>query len=372
MKDDSPGSPTNDENRDGSTAQIVLPGDPFDATLAFFRERLRFRLDEIFPADRPRVAIVSRPGLVVRLDAEFEGAPGVVRIVGDSRSSGGANVVEAPNGTRIEWVERETSIFVPPLSPEFVVTRRGASPDGLQWNVGRAGMRYRDLLPSRLGGRFIASHIHIPGMGPVPDQPHYHDVQFQMIFCHRGSVRVAYEDQGEPFTMHAGDCVLQPPRIRHRVLESRDDLEVIEIACPADHVTYLDHAMTLPNAETNPEREWSGQRFLRHVAANATWEPYRVPGFSCRDTGMSAATRGLAACRVVRATSGVAALRSVATGELAFHFVRSGRLTLQCADREEPLGAGDAFTIPAGVRYEFAAISNELEWLEVTMPAVSS
>ncbi len=372
MIDDSSRSPPSKETRGVSTAQIVLPGEPFDATLAFFRDRLRFRLDEIFPADRPRVAVVSRPGLAVRLDAAFEGAPGVLRIVVDSRAGGGSNVVEAPNGTRIEWVERESSMFVPPLSPELVVTRHGASRDGREWNVGRAGMRYRDLLPSRLGGRFIASHIHIPGSGPVPDHPHYHDVRFQMIFCHRGSVRVAYEEQGETFTMHAGDCVLQPPRIRHRVVESRDDLEVIEIACPAEHVTYLDHAMTLPNADANPETEWSGQRFLRHVAANATWEPYRVPGFSFRDTGMSAATRGLAACRIVRAASGVASFRSVAMGELTFHFVRTGHLTLRCAGRDESLGAGDAFAIPAGVRYEFAAISNDLEWIEVMLPAIAS
>jgi quercetin dioxygenase-like cupin family protein len=41
-----------------------------------------------------------------------------------------------------------------------------------------------------------------------------------MIYCHRGWVRVVYEDQGEPFVMHPGDCVLQPPGIRHRVLEA--------------------------------------------------------------------------------------------------------------------------------------------------------
>ena len=35
--------------------------------------------------------------------------------------------------------------------------------------AGRAGMVYRDLIPDRLGGAFIASHITIPEGGPVPD-----------------------------------------------------------------------------------------------------------------------------------------------------------------------------------------------------------
>ena len=81
-------------------------------------------------------------------------------------------------------------------------------------------MRYRDLVPGRLGGRYIASHIEIPDGGTVPDYVHFHDVVFQMIFCAAGWVRVVYEDQGEPFVLHAGDCVLQPPLIRHRVLEA--------------------------------------------------------------------------------------------------------------------------------------------------------
>ena len=32
-------------------------------------------------------------------------------------------------------------------------------------------MHYRDLIPSRLGGSIIASHIRIPDGGPVPDAP---------------------------------------------------------------------------------------------------------------------------------------------------------------------------------------------------------
>src|SRR5204863_7610986 len=98
--------------------------------------------------------------------------------------------------------------------------------------AGRAGMQYRDLVPGRLGGRFIASQIRIPNGGPVADYVHYHRVRFQILYFRRGWVRVVYEDQGAAFVMHAGDCVLQPPTIRHRVLEASSELEVIEIGAP--------------------------------------------------------------------------------------------------------------------------------------------
>ena len=71
-------------------------------------------------------------------------------------------------------------------------------------------MEYRDLLPDRLGGRLIASHIRIRDGGPVPDYVHYHAIDFQLIYVRAGWVRVVYEDQGPPFVMHAGDCVVQP------------------------------------------------------------------------------------------------------------------------------------------------------------------
>src|SRR3546814_7577110 len=104
-------------------------------------------------------------------------------------------------------------------------------------------MHYRDLIPGRLGGRFIASHIRIPDGGEVADYVHYHRVRFQMIFCKTGWVRVVYEDQGPPFVLHAGDCVLQPPQIRHRVLEASAGLEVVELGCPAVHETCADHGL---------------------------------------------------------------------------------------------------------------------------------
>ena len=90
---------------------------------------------------------------------------------------------------------------LPPFEPEFVLACGGASGEG------RAGMHYRDLIPGRLGGRYIASHITIAQGGPVADWVHYHLIAFQLICIRSGWVRVVYEDQGAPFIMAAGDMV---------------------------------------------------------------------------------------------------------------------------------------------------------------------
>lgn len=173
-----------------------------------------------------------------------------------------------------------------------------------QWGVGRAGMRYRDLLPERHGGAFIASHFRILDGGPVPDYVHFHKFRFQTIFCRKGWVRVVYEGQGDPFVMYAGDCVLQPPENRHRVLESSAGAEVVELGTPAEHITMADHNLALPTPELYPQRDFSSQRFVRHVAAEATWSPWRMDGFEMRDTGIAAATAGLAGVRVLRPIAG--------------------------------------------------------------------
>ena len=64
-------------------------------------------------------------------------------------------------------------------------------------------MLYRDLIPGRLGGRYIASHITIERGGPVADWVHYHQIALQVIVVRRGWVRVVYEGEGEPFVVTA-------------------------------------------------------------------------------------------------------------------------------------------------------------------------
>ena len=153
-------------------------------------------------------------------------------------------------------------------------------------------MLYRDLIPGRLGGRYIASHITIPEGGPVADWVHYHRVAFQMIYVRRGWVRVVYEDQGEPFVMHAGDLVLQPPEIRHRVLESSPGLEVIEIGCPALHETLADHELELPNGASI--RAATSAASASCVTSRRTRPGRRVNGGEAQETASRARRAGLA------------------------------------------------------------------------------
>jgi len=348
-------------------AEVVLPCAELEATLAFFQDRLGFALEAIFPADAPAVAVIAGHGLRLRLERGGEGAPGRIRLLcrEPEAVAGGERLLVAPNGTRVELVEAETPVLVPPLQPELVLSRM-AGESG--WDAGRAGMLYRDLIPGRLGGRFIASHIRIPSGGPVPDYVHFHKIRFQMIFCRTGWVRLVYEDQGPPFVMQAGDCVLQPPQIRHRVLESSAGLEVIEIACPAVHETFADNVLTLPTASLNPRRDFGGQRFLWDVAAQARWQPWRVPGFECRVTGMAEATRGLAGVRVVRSKGAAETPRETHDREFQFFFVLEGTASLTCEGAHR-LAPGDAVTIPAGSPYALGDCADDLTLLEVRLPA---
>ncbi|MFQ5768087.1 MAG: cupin domain-containing protein [Acidobacteriota bacterium] len=350
-------------------AEMVLPCRDLDDTVAFFTDRLGFRLDAIFPADRPAVAVVSGHGLRLRLDGNSQGDPGRIRLLCRNPAAVAAGALEltAPNGTRIELAEAFPRVVLPPLQPSFVLSRLD---ERTRWQTGRAGMRYRDLIPGRQGGRFIASHIQIPGAGPVPDYVHYHRVHFQMIYCARGWVRVAYEDQGPSIILRRGDCVLQPPEIRHRVLEASAGLEVIEIGCPANHETLADHNLSLPTSERRPEREFGGQRFHHHEAAEAAWQPYRFPGITARDTGLAAATGGIAGVQVLRLSKASATRPQSHDADLFFTFVLQGAALLDLGEQSGMrLRAGDSFVVPAGLPHKLTVQAEELEILQVTLPA---
>ncbi len=350
-------------------AQVVLPCADLGATLAFFTERLGFKVNLIFPADSPSTAVISGHGLTLRLEVSADsGQSMALRLLCDLSAlpEGTPHALTAPDGTRIELVEARPPIVIPEGRQEFVLSRIGGA-DG--WGVGRAGMQYRDLIPSRLGGRFIASHIRIPEGGEVPDYVHFHRIRFQMIYCKAGWARLVYEDQGEPFFLNAGDCVLQPPEIRHRVLEASAGLEVIEIGCPAVHETFADYAMKLPTPHILPERDFGGQRFVRHIAATARWMPWRAAGFEMRDTGIAAATDGLADARVVRPRAEARASFPPHTGEFLFLFVLKGALGLAGNTLgQHRLQSADSCVIPAGAPYALDVKAGS-EILEVTLPA---
>ena len=342
-------------------AEVVVPCLDLDQTLSFFIENLGFRVEMITPADNPKMAIVSGYGLRLCLRSGGSGKDIFLRLHSTDRKS---QTLQAPNGTTIEIINPSVGVELPELRESLVVTPLTSD---ASWTVGRAGMRYRDLIPSRLGGVFIASHIHIPNGGPVPDYVHYHRIKFQMIYCKSGWVRVVYEDQGEPFVMHAGDCVLQPPEIRHRVLESSDNLEVIEIGAPAEHETFAEHQITLPTAQLKPDRDFSGQRFVRHVAEQSPWLPWRYSGFEARNTGIDTATSGYASAMTVRAKKSAVITESKHQHELMFMFILSGSATLEAGSDHETkqLQIGTSVTLPSTLNFKFEATADDTQFLLV-------
>jgi quercetin dioxygenase-like cupin family protein len=66
--------------------------------------------------------------------------------------------------------------------------------------------------------------------------PHYHDVEFQMVYVLKGWFSSEFEGQGV-HTFHAGSCWIQPPKIKHTVRGYSDDCELLEIVLPADFET---------------------------------------------------------------------------------------------------------------------------------------
>ncbi|MEL6450124.1 MAG: cupin domain-containing protein [Pseudomonadota bacterium] len=350
-------------------AEIRLPTQALQDDIPFFTKVLGFRMDMIYPADDPAVAVFSGHGLRVRLETGAEEPPGTLRVLTEDPDSfaDGARLLTAPNGTRVEIAALHAPLVMPETVHSFVVRRLA---DQAPWVIGRAGMHYRDLIPDRLGGSIIASHIRIPDGGPVPDMVHYHTVGFQLIYCYRGWVDLVYEDQGDPFRLHTGCCVIQPPEIRHRVLFASDNIEVIEIGVPAEHITTIDHEMALPNGQPNPLRRFQGQRFVHHRVDAAVWGPFRLPGFDARDTGIADGTEGVAGVQVARRSHG-ATQRCVHDSDILFTFVMEGRMVLEGEGRDPfPLEPGDAFVIPPGMAVRYAEPSDDLELLEVSLPGV--
>ena len=176
-------------------------------------------------------------------------------------------------------------------------------------------------------------------------------------------MRLVYEDQGPPFLMEAGDCVLQPPRIRHRVLESSPGLEVVEIGCPALHETLADHDTALPTGVELADRDFGGQTFLHQIAARTPWASDH--GLERRDCGIARATGSLADAYVLRPSTANAVPSAPNGGELLFGFMLEGSAALESHGRHA-LRPTDAFVIPPGEAWGLSALSPDANVLIVT------
>ena len=352
------------------SVEIVLRCSSLDQMVEFFKDHLSFRVDVISPADDPSTVIISGYGLRIRLERDTNQlieSNTIIRLFTNEDDQ--TKELIAPNGTKIEIVKSSKDLLIPSNEQSFVLSRMN---ENNQWIKGRAGMNYRDLIPGRQGGRFIASHIQIADGGPVNDHVHYHQIRFQMIYVYKGWVRLVYEDQGDEFILHAGDCVLQPPLIRHRVLESSPGLEVIEIACPSVHDTYIDHQMKLPNSDQPIDRLYEKQSFVKYILKEDQnqWKPWRLPGFESREMGIDKATDGLANATIIRRTNHFQPQLCQHEAEFVFTFVLQGQVSFRINEQIiENLTNGDAFVLPQNHSYSLTHCSDDLQLLEVSLPA---
>ena len=388
------------ESRPDSQAQVLVPTRDVGKDIDFFKETFGFKLLNIFPDDNPEFAILFGHGIHLRLDRKF-GELQVLNasneICGIQNKSGCVIILLTDDVKMLELMEDELrspgggaivrvqarSYNIPNIEPmrenlkyfdveiECTSEDQLSNPSSNVWVVGRAGMLYRNILSSRLGGLMSAEHIWIPKGGPVPDNVHFHTIRFQLIYCYTGWVKLVYEDQGDAFILNAGDCVTQPPEIRHRVLECSDNLQVIEIGIPSTHMTSLDHDMVLPTNAYNPEREWEGQKFCHFKANEVTWKA-DTGVLECKDTGVFEKTNGFVSVKIFR-------IKDFALdhhdpdcfsidGHVVFTFVLEGSMKLVIAGKEPYiLKKGNSYMIPGHKFYQFKDWTHNLELLQVAV-----
>ncbi|MEM9336144.1 MAG: cupin domain-containing protein, partial [Pseudomonadota bacterium] len=134
---------------------------------------------------------------------------------------------------------------------------------------------------------------------------------------------------------------------------------------PAEHRTLVDHDMALPNSEPAAPRSFSGQRFVRHIAADAVWEASNYRGLLRQRTGVDAASGGIGDVSVLRPDGSSTRVEIGSDRAFAFRFLLEGSLTLNVAGESEGLKSGAAFVMPAGVPHSIHALSRDCRILEV-------
>ena len=85
--------------------------------------------------------------------------------------------------------------------------------------------KYRDLGMAKATSGMVQAHVirFVPPCRPEEvSKLHYHDVEFQMIYVLKGWIKTELEGQGA-HVMRPGSAWIQPPRIKHKVLDYSDD-----------------------------------------------------------------------------------------------------------------------------------------------------
>src|SRR5207253_3809414 len=126
----------------------------------------------------------------------------------------------------------------------------------------------------------------------------------------------------------------------------------------AGHWTFYDYDFHLPNSSESRPRDFGGQRFIHHKAAEARWSSWRVCGFESRDLEIKDASGAVAQAHVVRRCGEVQQAHFSHNGEILFMFVLKGSLTLHSRNQPvERFRAGESIVVPGGMPYALAECS---------------
>ena len=165
--------------------KCVAGATEFAATVQWFMTR-GWVVTTVFPADSPRQSTLNAYGITVCIhrsclqtlpEPPTKASTDATSIIVNCPNGkldlpvgkDGVNVelgveMVAPNGSKVMFLDTSAGMHMPARAPSFVLSRRTSTE---HWEGGRAGMQYRDLIPGRQGGRYIASHIKIPTGGSV-------------------------------------------------------------------------------------------------------------------------------------------------------------------------------------------------------------
>jgi hypothetical protein len=153
-----------------------------------------------------------------------------------SRAKPSARRRAAAPGKRPHKPAVKPAVKAPPRKQTFVASHHapGAFEQGL-----RRYAQYRDLGIAAATNGLARAHVikMVPPCDPAEvSKRHYHDVEFQMVYVLKGWIKSEFDGAGA-VTMREGSCWLQPPKIKHAVLDYSSDCELLEIIMPADFDT---------------------------------------------------------------------------------------------------------------------------------------
>ena len=154
-----------------------------------------------------------------------------------ARRSAARKPVAKSRAKAVRTVAKRPGAVAPKKGTQFFRVSHHAEDD---FELGlRTYAKYRDLGMAKATGGLVQAHVirFVPPCRPEEvSKLHYHDVEFQMVYVLKGWIKTELEGQGA-HVMRPGSAWLQPPKIKHKVLDYSDDCEVLEVILPADFET---------------------------------------------------------------------------------------------------------------------------------------